>query len=225
VTEQREHAATHVRTDAVFERTWLDEGSWVDVSRGWLTGADELYGALVESVPWQQNRIFRYERWYDEPRLGAMWTPTTASPSPANDALLEIHRAVRQRYGKPFDGFSLAWYRNERDSVAFHRDRDLRFLEDTVIVLVTLGARRPWLLRPRSSRYDHSEERGVLHDLAPASGDLLAMGGRTQTGWEHSVPKVHHPVHGRVSLQWRWTSRRGRPEVGASYRAPRTFSR
>jgi hypothetical protein len=26
-------------------------------------------------------------------------------------------------------------------------------------------------------------------------------------------------------VQWRWTSRRGRSVVGASYRAPRTFSR
>jgi alkylated DNA repair dioxygenase AlkB len=225
VTGQVEHspAGIAVRPDAAFERTWLDDASWVDVARGWLGGADDLYDVLAEGMPWRQERIFRYERYALEPRLGAVWAP--GRPSPAADTLVALHRAVRQRYGKPFTGFSLAWYRDGRDSVAFHRDRDLRHLEDTVIVLLTLGARRPWLLRPRSSRYDHGEGRGAQHDLAPASGDLLAMGGRTQVGWEHSVPKVRQPVRGRISLQWRWTSRRGRPEVGASYRAPRTFSR
>jgi hypothetical protein len=51
------------------------------------------------------------------------------------------------------------------------------------------------------------------------------MGGRCQADWEHSVPKVSSPVAPRVSLQWRWTSRRGRPERGPGYRAPRTYGR
>ena len=34
---------------------------------------------------------------------------------------------------------------------------------------------------------------GVI-DLAPASGDLLVMGGRCQAAWLHAVPKVHGPV-------------------------------
>src|SRR6478609_3067117 len=48
--------------DAVAERVQLDDESWVDVTRGWLQGADALYDRLVESVPWQQGRVFRYER-------------------------------------------------------------------------------------------------------------------------------------------------------------------
>jgi hypothetical protein len=52
------------------------------------------------------------------------------------------------------------------------------------------------------------------------------MGGATQAGWEHSVPYLRgRQVPDRVSVQWRWTSKTGRPVVGASYRAPRTYSR
>jgi hypothetical protein len=93
--------------------------------------------------------------------------------------------------------------------------------------ILTFGARRPWLLRPRRRRDKWIDEHlGTEHDLAPASGDLLVMGGRCQVDWEHSVPKVRHRRDlGRISAQWRWTSRRGRPEVGASYRAPRHYSR
>jgi alkylated DNA repair dioxygenase AlkB len=40
-------------------------------------------------------------------------------------------------------------------------------------------------------------------DLAPASGDLLVMGGACQAGWEHGVPKVKR-ADPRVSATWRW---------------------
>lgn len=212
-----------VRSDAVFERLQLDETSWIDVARGWLSGADEVYDALIERAAWQQGRIFRYERWVDEPRLSGWCRPDGPVPHPV---LPELHREVQRRCRTRFDGFALAWYRDGRDGVAFHRDREMRWLDDTVIAVLTLGARRPFLLRPRTSRYDHGSERGgASHDLAPAGGDLLIMGGRCQADWEHSVPKVDLRVGGRVSLQWRWTSRRGRPERGPGYRAPRTYSR
>jgi alkylated DNA repair dioxygenase AlkB len=206
------------------ERVQLGDGSWVDVVRGWLAAAeaDALYAALVDGVAWRQGRVWRYERWVDEPRLGAWWGVDRPSPDPALPAL---QRAIQSHYGVRFDGAALAWYRNGRDSVAFHRDRELRWLDDTVIAVLTLGQPRPWLLRPRASRYDHdAPARGATHDLLPASGDLLVMGGRCQADWEHSVPKVASlAASGRVSLQWRWTSRRGRPVVGANYRAPRTY--
>ena len=57
-----------------------------------------------------------------------------------------------------------------------------------------------------------------------AGGDLHVMGGATQAGWEHSVPKLTRRVGGRISVQWRWTSRRGRPFQGASFRSPRHYS-
>ena len=208
---------------ATFERIELDATSWVEVARGWLDDADDLYDSLVDRVPWRRARLWRYERWMLEPRLTAWCAVGRPMPDPR---LLDVHRAVRDRCGVPFDGFSLAWYRDGRDSVAFHRDRDLRWCEETRVALLVLGQRRPFLLRPRAHRYDHDAPRGgATHDLAPGEGDLMILGGRCQADWEHSVPKVDMTRRGRISLQWRWTSRTGRPEQGASYRSPRTYSR
>jgi alkylated DNA repair dioxygenase AlkB len=205
-----------------FERIQLDDESWVDVSRGWLQNAGALYDKAVEQVPWRESKLFRYEKWVPEPRLGSMWK--IGSP-PIDPVVVEAHRALQHRYKVRFDGFAFAWYRDGNDSVAFHRDREMRWLEDTVIGVLTLGARRPWLLRPRANRYDHAAElKGATHDFSPASGDLLVLGGACQARWEHSVPKVDPRTAGRISLQWRWTSRRGRMETGGSYRAPRHFS-
>jgi alkylated DNA repair dioxygenase AlkB len=205
------------------ERVWLDEHSWVDVARGWLADADDVFAAVLERANWFQGRVFRYERYVDEPRLSASSKTGLADLHPA---IVDAHRTIRRSYGVEFAPPALALYRNGRDSVAFHCDRELRWLDDTVIGVLTLGAARPWLLRPRRRRHDHDAPNGgATHDIHPASGDLLVMGGRCQADWHHAVPKVAAAVGPRISLQWRWTSRRGRPEVGPNYRAPRTFSR
>src|SRR4029077_4485246 len=118
----------------------------------------------------------------------ASWSRGTPIPHPG---LLEADQALRSRYRVGFGTMAFARYRDGRDSVAFHRDRELRWLDDTVIAVLSLGARRPWLLRPRANRFGHDlPNQGATHDISPANGDLLVMGGRCQADWEHSVPKV-----------------------------------
>ena len=204
------------------ERLALDEASWVDVARGWLRGPDPLFDALRTGVAWQTSRLFRYDHVVEERRLGAAWRRGQPLPHPV---LADIHRDLQRRYRVQFEGFSLIQYRDGGDGQAFHRDTDLRWLDDTVIAILTLGARRPWLLRPHASRFDASPGRGATHDLSPGPGDLIVMGGRCQADWQHSVP--YQPgwrdLGPRISLQWRYTSRRGRPFVGSSWRDPVTY--
>ena len=204
-----------------FERLWLDETAWVDVARGWLPEADAVFDEVQARSQWQQSRLWRYEKWIDEPRLGAFGRTAYAHP-----ALVETQRAVERHYKVRFDGMALAYYRDGRDGQAFHRDRDMKWCENTLIAILTLGGTRPWLLRPRANRYAHELPlKGATHDLAPSSGDLLVMGGSCQLGWEHSVAQTRSPVAPRISAQWRWTSRTGRQEMTAGYRAPLRFSR
>jgi alkylated DNA repair dioxygenase AlkB len=184
--------------DAVaFERLWLDDRSWVDVARGWLHGADTLLDGLIETVDWQQHRRWMYERMVDDPRLSRWLTTDEPLPHPA---LAAVRSALEAKYDVPLGGIGLNYYRDGRDSVAPHRDRELRHLDDTLIAIVTLGARRPFLIRPKGG--------GKSRDISPASGDLLVMGGHTQVGWEHAVPKVKR-AGPRISVTWRWSSQKG----------------
>lgn len=207
----------------MFERVHLDETSWVDVARGWVAEPDEVYAALRDDVAWQSSRLFRYDHWVEERRLGASWRPGVPLP---HQTIADAHRALQRRYKVQFRGFSMLHYRDGRDGQAFHRDTDMRWLDDTVIAILSFGARRPWLLRPRTSRHTLRDDRGATHDLAPGPGDLLVMGGRCQADWEHSVPYLGgRAVEPRISIQWRHAFKRGKPFVGASYRAPLTYGR
>ena len=205
-----------------FERLHLDDTSWVDVARGWMAGADELGERLREDVAWQPSRLFRYDHLVEERRLGSFWSRRSGAPVP-HPALAEATRVLQHHYGVTFDGFGMIQYRDGSDGQGFHRDTDMRWLDDTLIAVLTLGAQRPWLLRPVSRRRGE-EPTGPDLDLAPASGDLLVLGGRAQADWLHSV--AYQPgrrLDPRVSIQWRWVRRTGRPQVGAGYSAPRTF--
>ncbi|MEY2433151.1 MAG: hypothetical protein QOC92_2876 [Acidimicrobiaceae bacterium] len=218
-------ASPRVDADVTFERLDLGAGAWVDVARGWLAGADDLFDHLLSggSVQWETSRLFRYDHFVEERRLGAHWQRGRPLPHPA---LAEATRALQHRYRVQFNSFGMIQYRDGRDGQAFHRDTDMRWLDDTVIAILSLGARRPWLLRPRTSRHDDSPGKGATHDLAPGPGDLMVMGGRTQADWEHSVPYLGaRPVTERISIQWRYAHRTGRPFMGAGYRAPLRYSR
>ena len=204
------------------ERLWLDAGSWVDLWRGWRQDEGAAYRELAARLPWKQSRLWRYDHYVTEPRLG-----TSVAPS-AHPVLAEASLLLRSTYSVEFLGPALAYYRDGRDALGPHRDRDLRYTTDTLVAILTFGSRRPWQLTPL--RPDgppgriRGERPGVI-DLRPCDGDLFVLGGRAQADWLHGVPPVPDLSAGRISAQWRWTSRTGPPERGPGYRAPRNYSR
>ena len=185
----------NVDRSAESERTELAHGAWVDVSRGWLLGADTLCEELVGCVPWRHNRRLMYERIVDEPRLSKRYGEGDELPCAA---LEMVGEQLAQLFGVTLVGPGLNYYRDGRDSVAFHADRELRYLDNTIVAIVTLGAARPFLVRPLGG--------GHSRDFRPGSGDLLVMGGACQKFFEHAVPKVAS-AGPRVSASWRWTAR------------------
>ncbi len=181
-----------INEGAVPERTELDGGAWVEVRRGWLLGADTMCEELIRDVPWGHHRRRMYDRVVDEPRL--TWRRGDGEDLP-HPGLKMVGEELERIYRVPLLGPGLNYYRDGRDSVAFHGDRELRLLSDTVVAIVTLGATRPFLLRPSGG--------GRSSDFRPASGDLLVMGGACQALFEHGVPKIAASGP-RVSATWRW---------------------
>ena len=92
----------------------------------------------------------------------------------------------------------LCFYRDGRDSVAWHGDTIGRgATEDTMVAILSLGEARPLLLRPRGGGSGETLRYVLGH------GDLLVMGGSCQRTWEHAVPKSARPTGPRISVQFR----------------------
>jgi alkylated DNA repair dioxygenase AlkB len=213
------------------ERTGLARGAWIDVQRGWLAGAGELFTRLTERVPWRAERRRMYDRTVDVPRLMCFYREGEDLPDPVLAACRDLLSArYRAELGESFATAGLCLYRDGRDSVAWHGDtigRGAR--EDTMIAILSLGEARPLLLRPRPGTPNASAQSAGGQKSGPQGtgsqgtgtqstgsqgrtgtlryslghGDLLVMGGSCQRTWEHAVPKSTRPTGPRISVQFR----------------------
>lgn len=175
----------------------LSRGAWIDVLPRWLEGADELFLRLQRDVPWRAESRQMYEQVVEVPRL--LCSYGVGQPLP--DSILEEAReALSVRYaaelGEPFATAGLCFYRDGRDSVAWHGDRIGRGRsENTMVAIVSLGAQRRLSLRPRGG--------GDIVGVPLGHGDLVVMGGTCQRTWDHAVLKTARPVGPRISVQFR----------------------
>ncbi|MER6125491.1 alpha-ketoglutarate-dependent dioxygenase AlkB [Streptomyces sp. NPDC001795] len=178
-------------------RTRLGAGAWIDLLPGWLSGADALFEKLAAEVPWHAERRQMYEQMVDVPRLLAYYHADEPLPHPV---LTEARDALSAHYatelGEPFVTAGLCYYRDGRDSVAWHGDRIGRgAVEDTMVAILSVGAPRDLALRPRGG--GHAVRRPLGH------GDLIVMGGSCQRTWEHAIPKSTRATGPRISIQFR----------------------
>jgi alkylated DNA repair dioxygenase AlkB len=180
-------------------RTTLSHGAWVDHLPGWLGGSEAVFEQLVHEVPWRAERRQMYDREVAVPRLLCFYGEDDPLPHPLLD---EARAALSAHYGpelgEPFRTAGLCFYRDGRDSVAWHGDRIGRGRSaDTMVAILSLGEARRLSLRPAGG--------GQGRTLAfPAGhGDLLVMGGSCQRTWEHAVLKSSRPTGPRISVQFR----------------------
>lgn len=195
---------------AVVERRHLSRGAWLDYGPGWLSGADELFLRLRDAVPWRAERREMYDRTVDVPRLVCSYGVDDELPDPV---LASVRAALNDRYaeelGEPFVTAGLCYYRDGRDSVAWHGDRIGRGRsENTMVAIVSLGAERRLSLRPRDAQTVRSAPStdvpsGQTMSIPVGHGDLLVMGGTCQRTWDHAVLKTAKPVGPRISVQFR----------------------
>ncbi len=177
-------------------RTELEHGAWIDVDSNWLVGTGHLFERLLDEVPWRAERRRMYDRMVDVPRLVAFYGEGEALPDPALEEVRETLSRLYRDERTPFCTTGICLYRTGDDSVAWHGDTiGRRTGDNTLVAIVSLGAPRRLLLRPKTGGP------GLGFNLG--HGDLLVMGGSFQHTWEHSVPKTSRVTGQRISVQFR----------------------
>lgn len=166
----------------------------------------EFFQILLTETPWKQEpiKIFgkevmqpRLTSWYGDNGLsyrysglsmqGAGWTPT----------LLRIKEKIETKTESRFNGVLLNLYRDQNDSMGWHRDNEKALGTRPVIASVSLGATRRFLLR-------HYEIKDLKQEMELKDGSLLLMKGKTQHFWQHSVPKENSATGPRINLTFRF---------------------
>ncbi len=183
-----------VAVDTAFStaaRIQLDETSWVEHVPGWLAGDAELMAALMEQADWEQRSRWMYTRTVVEPRLTAEYPVIASAPQPALRYLTDVLSA---HYRQPYARLWLNWYRDHDDGTGWYADRPVSKLAQAVVPVLSLGAARRFLIRPRGG--------GSSTAITAHGGDLVVMGGRCQQDYQHCVPKQKQPAGPRLSLNF-----------------------
>lgn len=170
------------------QRQELGDGAWLELVPAWLTGAAVLFEEVLATAPWAEHERPMYERMVIEPRL------TTGRWDDPPELVRDMADAIAKRYDRDLEVISANFYRDGRDSVAWHGDRVGRERTDTVVAILSLGSARRFLLRPSGG--------GSSLRFVPRPGDLLVLGGTIQRTWQHSVPKAAR-AGPRISVMFR----------------------
>jgi alkylated DNA repair dioxygenase AlkB len=176
---------------ATARRVSFDAHSWVEIVPGWMSGSRFLLERLATTVPWQQHDRRLFEQTFQEPRLTAEFRNLQDVPERALSAAVD---ALSKHYGILYDSLWLNLYRDGQDSTGWHRDRFSCRRPECIVPVLTLGATRRFLIKPRAG--------GNSRVFRPGSGDLIVMGGRSQEDWLHSVPKDPKVAERRISINF-----------------------
>ncbi len=184
----------------------LASGAWLDYDAGWLSpdAADEALAALRKEMAWEQREIVLFGQRILQPRLiawagdiGYRYSGQTLEPRAFTPTARRLLAAVRSRAGVSFNHVLANRYRSGEDSMGLHADDEPELGPDPVVAIVSLGATRRLVIKPRRKR---QRER---HDLRLGHGALLVMGGTCQRHYVHGVPREPGARGERISLTFR----------------------
>lgn len=168
--------------------------------------ADRLKDHLFKTAPWEQRTQKMYDKTVITPRLTAWYGDdkksyesadnNASSTNPWTPELLELKERIEQEFGYRFNGVLLNLYRDQNDSVAWHRDKESRYGKRPVIASISLGQTRNFDFRKK----DHHQSK---YSLPLPDGSLLIMKGDLQEHWEHRIAKAMVPMKERINLTFR----------------------
>lgn len=167
--------------------------------------SDQFFEQLKEEVDWKQEPIKLFGKELMQPRLTAWYgegdKPYSYSgirmqPLPWTGTMQQIKERIEKVSGVHFTSALLNYYRNQQDSMGWHRDNEKELGAEPVIGSVSFGETREFQFR-------HYYRKDIRRSLLLTHGSFLLMAGSTQEHWEHAVPKRSRNLGGRINLTFR----------------------
>ena len=161
--------------------------------------SDNYYNILLNNTEWHEYEMPMYDKMVTAPRM-VSWYDDRDSVSDKSNWPVELSTIkvkVENETQINFNAVLLNLYRNGKDGVSWHSDKTQSENKDMNIASVTFGETRIFRLRHKFQKHLPSIEIPLHH------GTFLLMAGKTNSFWEHQVPKTAREVLPRINLTFR----------------------
>lgn len=167
--------------------------------------SEMFFERLRAEMAWEQTPIVIYGKeilqprltaWYGDPGTDYSYSDIQLTPLPWTTSLLEIKSAVEKLAGVSFNSALLNQYRDQNDSMGWHRDNEKKLGTNPVIASVSFGAVRQF-------RFRHYHETSLKTSIDLTSGSVLLMKGSTQHHWQHAIFKEKNFLEPRINITFR----------------------
>ncbi len=170
-----------------------------------LDESHDFLNRLQTEIAWRQEPIRIFGKLVMQPRLTALYgdlekeyrySGLLMKPLAWTETLLEIKKRIEGLSDVTFTTALLNLYRNEKDSMGWHRDNEKELGPNPVIGSVSFGATRSFQLR-------HYYKKNLKEVIDLEHGSFLLMRGSTQHFWEHCLPKRSKSCEPRINITFR----------------------
>ena len=158
--------------------------------------SQKFYDDLIHVTPWVQDDMKMYERFVLLPRLTASFGPDDVWPT----SLMSMKADVEKHAQMPFNRVHMNLYRDQRDHVSWHADRETVKGDTDIIVSISLGETRKFQVK-------HKTDKSIpVITLELKPGSLVIMKGGMQKNWLHRIAQETKSKGPRINLTFRRTS-------------------
>jgi alkylated DNA repair dioxygenase AlkB len=167
--------------------------------------ADHYFELLKTQTPWQQDSlnfggkavlIPRLQAWVGDRQSLYSYSGLSLNPLPWTSVLESLKKQIEKACESEFNSVLLNYYRDGRDSVAWHSDDEKELGSEPVIASLSLGI-------PRRFELKHKTRKHLKSSCELGNGSLLVMGKGVQQHWQHQIPKQEEVATGRINLTFR----------------------
>ncbi|MDR7212502.1 alpha-ketoglutarate-dependent dioxygenase AlkB [Flavobacterium piscis] len=167
--------------------------------------SDYYYETLLHQTKWREYEMEIFDKTVTVPRMIAWYEDKDDIGDPQNcpewpAELLIIRNKVENETNLNFNAVLLNLYRNGKDGVGWHSDKEYNTGKNPIIASVTFGETRMFRLRHKFRKEIPQVEIPLHH------GSFLLMAGTTNSFWQHQVPKTARDVLPRINLTFRRVS-------------------
>ncbi|HLN54507.1 MAG TPA: alpha-ketoglutarate-dependent dioxygenase AlkB [Bacteroidales bacterium] len=174
---------------------------------GFFTEKESLFyfRMLLNEYEYRQVPVRIYDKEVLQPKLTALtgeagedleYSSNILPVQPWTENLLTLKAKVEETAGIRFTQALLNLYRDGKDGVGWHRDKEKPWGLDPVIASLSLGAARTFQMR-------YKENKQIIKSVELTPGSLIIMKGLSQRCWEHRIPKTNKRIGPRLNITFR----------------------